>query len=596
MQTLAGPAPAETTQSGPSGPNGPAGPAGPWSDSSTWAERLSSPVGDAIAVALFTFAGAAAFLYVHAYSVNMIFDDQWTDVDLLKRAHDGTLTLSYLWAQHNEHRMLFPKLVVLALGATTHLNIQVEDYLCVIALCGATALFILTHRRRSPGLPLLAYVPVAFVLLSPAVVAEGLLGFNLAWFMALLGFGVVLYVIDAEEVSRTAFAVAVVVAVMASYSCLQGLLIWPSVLVLLWVRRRSLTAAAVWVGSGAVTTTVYFIGFNFTQAKAGSGTAPQTFLGTLRFFVVEIGNVLGSEASYGVDKFFGGAVLVLAIVALVAGLHRGVDDGAPVGVALITFGFAFLVSATVGRSQLGLGDALRYAPFVLLILVGAYLVLLSWCERVLDPPEEGAVVDLAWTSPGTRLVTPLVLVACLFALCVFQAVESNRVGPADSGGWHTEQLTIANVTANIDELPDYIVQDNLGGYTPTYMRTMAAYARQAKLSLFATSLAARQERAGPQPQLEATVIFPHDQAHVSGTFFMRAGVLAPGTTDVEFVLYGQGLDNSPIANARYTPTGWIAKWDTHKVGDGNYYLSVEASTASGRTYQSPDVGVIVDNN
>ena len=53
---------------------------------------------------------------------------------------------------------------------------------------------------------------------------------------------------------------------------------------------------------------------------------------------------------------------------------------------------------------------------------------------MLEPPGTDTVVDLAWTSPSTRLWTPLVLVACLLGLCVFQAVESNRVGPADSGG------------------------------------------------------------------------------------------------------------------------------------------------------------------
>ena len=587
MQTLTGPVRAEPMTSEATGlPK--------W-----WPElvtRLSSPVADAVAVALFAFAGLAAFFYVHTYSVNMIYDDQWTDIDLLKRAHDGTLTWSYLWAQHNEHRMLFPKLVVLALGATTHFNLQAEDYLCVVALCGATALVILTHRRRTPGLPMIVYVPVAFVLLSPVVIAEALLGFNIAWFMALLGFGVVLYLFDAEVVSRVAFVAAVVVAVVASYSCLQGLLIWPSLLVLLWLRRRSLAALGIWLGAGVVTTVVYFIGFDFALARAGSGAAPQTLEATLRFFVVETGNVFGSEAGYGVEKFFGGVVLGLAVVTLAVGLRRGVADGAPVGVALITFGLAFLLSATVGRSQLGLGDAIRYAPFVLLILIGTYLILLSWCERVLDPPEQGAVVDLAWVSPSTRLWTPLVLFACALALSAGQAVESNRVGPADSGGWHSEQVTIANVTVNIAKLPDYVVQDNLGGYAPSYMRAMTAYARQAKLSLFATSLATQQERAGLQPQLEATVIFPHNEAHLKGTFYMRAGVVARDVTDVEFVLYGQGLDDASVASGKWTPTGWIARWNTHNVGDGPYYLAVEASTASGLTYTSAYISVDVGNH
>ena len=188
-----------------------------------WTARLSTPAADAVAVALFAFAGLAAFFYVHSYSVNMIYDDQWTDIDLLERFHRGTLSLSYLWAQHNEHRMVFPKLLVLLLGATTHFNLQVEDYLCVAAMCGTTAFVILTHRRRSPGLPLLVYTPAAFVLLSPVVVTDGLLGFNVAWFMALLCFGAVLWLLDAEEVTRVAFAGAA--SSPAIWSCMR--VSWP---------------------------------------------------------------------------------------------------------------------------------------------------------------------------------------------------------------------------------------------------------------------------------------------------------------------------------------------------------------------------------
>ena len=157
-------------------------------------------------------------------------------------------------------------------------------------------------------------------------------------------------------------------------------------------------------------------------------------------------------------------------------------------------------------------------------------------------------------------------------------------------------MTIANVTANIAHVPDYLVEDNLGGYAPSYIRAMAAYARQAKLSLFATSEASQQERAGLQPQLEATVIYPHALAQLRGTFFMRAQTLPPDVAEVEFTLSGQDLDDSPIASARSTPTGWIAKWDTRDVGDGSYHLTAEATTTSGETYTSPYVQVFVDNH
>ncbi|HEY5110348.1 MAG TPA: hypothetical protein VII96_12135 [Acidimicrobiales bacterium] len=552
---------------------------------------------DAIAIFLCTFAALASFLYVHMYGVNMLYSDQWTDVDLLKRFHDGTLTWSYLWAQHNEHRMVVPKLVVLALGSTTHFNIQFEDYLCVAALCGATALFVLTHRRRSTKVPLLAYCPVVFVLLSPVVVGDALLGFNLAWFLALLAFGGTLFLLDREEVSRSAFVGSVVIAVLASFTCLQGLFIWPALLVLLWLRRRPLVTIAVWAGSAAVTTAVFFIGFNFDLAKAGSSSAPRTAGGVLRFFVVEVGNVLGSQATYGEERFFGTAVLLLAAATLVVGLRRGTSDGAPVGVALITFGLAFLVSATIGRAQLGLGDALRYAPFVLMILVGAYLILLSWLQRVLYP--EGGVDGMSTTlpslGPSGQLWTPVVLFGCAFLLSVYQPVVSNQKGPADSGGWHAEEVSIANVTANIDQAPDYVVQGSLGGYSPAFIRDMTQFAREQRLSLFGTSSADDQTRIGLAPNFMTTVLRPSSGQVLSGRVLLDAGVVARHATDVEFLVTGQGLDQASVAVGSLGRSGYVGRWNTTNVADGTYYLFSQATTAEGTTYTSSPVVITVRN-
>ncbi|HEV3132709.1 MAG TPA: hypothetical protein VGY51_12170, partial [Acidimicrobiales bacterium] len=58
-----------------------------------------------LAVLVFVFAVVAALLFIHRFAVNMIYYDQWADVDLIRHAHNGTLSLSELWAQHNENRI-----------------------------------------------------------------------------------------------------------------------------------------------------------------------------------------------------------------------------------------------------------------------------------------------------------------------------------------------------------------------------------------------------------------------------------------------------------------------------------------------------------
>jgi len=264
----------------------------------------------------------------------------------------------------------------------------------------------------------------------------------------------------------------------------------------------------------------------------------------------------------------------------------------------------FLVSATIGRAQLGLGDALRYAPFVLMILVGTYLILLSWLERVIAPDDGG------WVGPGKgqavphllpnlgpvgQLWTPVVLFVFALLLAVVQPVVSNKNGPADSGAWHSEEMNIANVTANIARAPNYVVQSTLGGYSVPYMRQMAAFARSDHLSLFGTSLASEQAGAGLAASLQTSVLRPAQDATLRGTTTLVAGVLAPDVTDVQFVVTGEGLNLVAVGTGKPTAHGYAARWNTADVIDGNYYLFSEATTGSGETYTSGAIAITVAN-
>ena len=90
----------------------------------------------------------AYFWFIHQYSVNVVYLDQWSDIALLNHWYHGTITLGDLWASHSDHRIFFPNLVVIALAQFTRFNVVVEEYLSGAILTAAAVLFIATHRRR----------------------------------------------------------------------------------------------------------------------------------------------------------------------------------------------------------------------------------------------------------------------------------------------------------------------------------------------------------------------------------------------------------------------------------------------------------------
>ena len=158
----------------------------------------------------------------------------------------GNLSLATLWAQHNENRIFFPNLIVVVLGDTTHFNTVIEEYVSAAMLIIATGLLILTHRRRRPSTPWFYYCPVVILMFSLVggnpwwASTNTLWAFQMAWYLVLLGLAVTLFLLDRPSLTWLVLAGAMAAAVVGSFSSLQGLLIWPIGLVLLYLRRRLL--------------------------------------------------------------------------------------------------------------------------------------------------------------------------------------------------------------------------------------------------------------------------------------------------------------------------------------------------------------------
>ncbi len=461
---------------------------------------------------VFVLAAAAAFWFIHRYAVNVIINDQWTDIDVIRRAHSGSLSFGALWAQHNENRILFPNLVVLALAYTTHFNIIVEDYLSVLLLSVTTGLLVLAHKRRCPSMQWILYCPVVLAFLSFDVLASALFGFLFSWFLVLLALAVAIFSLDRSELTWLGLSAGVVAAVVGSFSSLQGLLIWPAGLVLLYLRRRSVAFGLVWVGSAVITWTLYFLNFNFAASGGDNSYALDHPLAAVKFFFFAIGDVIGvrlqpayrhSGAQTEVHAI-GVLIFAIAVWAIVHGFRSGRSGASPIGVTLIVFGLLFVASITLGRLQMGESNASRYLPFQVTVWVGAYLALFDrpvrWTkeDRSIWALRLDRLLGIRSRPPGEeqegsqlpplrrQQLVPLIPRLILICLMIVQIVSGPYIGLIDARGWHKRELKIAHVTLNINQASDAVVQTVLGSYSAHYIRQMAEFARQERLSLFAT--------------------------------------------------------------------------------------------------------------
>lgn len=90
------------------------------------------------------------------YGVNVPYWDQWELVKLLDKAATGQLGFTDFWEQHNEHRLVLPRAVMLALARATDWDIQYELAANVVVALGVFGMLALlierTVRSVAPGL------------------------------------------------------------------------------------------------------------------------------------------------------------------------------------------------------------------------------------------------------------------------------------------------------------------------------------------------------------------------------------------------------------------------------------------------------------
>lgn len=322
--------------------------------------------------------------FVAHFAVNSIYWDEWNLVPLVNAGLHSRLTLAMLWAPHNENRMAVPDLFFLLFARFDHFDTRTIMFAGAILSVLSYLLYLRVYRAWA-GRPLRSgwIFVVGFVWFSFVDAGNALWGFQFAWFLVAFLLMALLGVLAAERLTAWVVGGAALVAVAASFSSLQGLLLWPvGFACLLWRaedRRTLLRFVPAWVVAGAAATGLYFSHLPLGRAANGGGSISYAVNHpghVARYVLAAVGNVLPlSSASLFSDEVAGGVVLALALLALIRTFRlprRGTR--VPLPLALVLFGLLFDVVAAFGRVSLGVPEALasRYTMANLLLVAGVF--------------------------------------------------------------------------------------------------------------------------------------------------------------------------------------------------------------------------------
>ena len=343
-------------------------------------------IGIALLLALPAF---LAFNFVYRFGVNVIGGDDWELVPLFDRWFAGTVSFSELFAQHNEHRFLFPRIVMLLSASAVHYNTHALMYLSWLFVLGIAAVLLAEHVSTFGASPvsLIVWVPVAWLLFSARQYENWLWGWQVGFFMCAAAFVSAAYLVHTSDKGVWRFPAGLLCAVISSYTVGGGLGVWPAgaaqLLALHLIRRdnasrRYLVMLTTWCLVGAVAVGFYVRGLKSNPAHPDPAYVLHHPLEGLRFFIA----TLGAPFSHRVDGAVaaGTALCVVAVIIVVAWTRGAIDRArAAFAIPFFVYSLAFAALITVGRGGWGpeLGLSSRYTTLLAFFAIGVHRAALA---------------------------------------------------------------------------------------------------------------------------------------------------------------------------------------------------------------------------
>ncbi len=296
--------------------------------------------------------------------------------------------LKWLIQQHNEHRILIPRLLTwLDFQLEGHINWPVLMLLGNLLWCGV--LYFLWSAFRSLGLPVWFFLPVPWVLFHPIYFD------NLTWTISVLQQSVIVFLLSwlVQAFSRRRFGLAMFIILVATFTHGNGIFGFAIGMVFL-ILYREWKWLTIWMALTAIVSLVYFYGFEKGQS-ADFGQSLADPLRMAAYFASFVGSVTQSFGLYWRPSIVWGTLLIVvmgwfALPKLYKGLFTGQSlsyfDKMLLGNLMFLIVTALLVA--ISRSWMATNFLIpsRYAHYSPYITSWFYLAVLSALPRTLTVP------------------------------------------------------------------------------------------------------------------------------------------------------------------------------------------------------------------
>ncbi|HUC89532.1 MAG TPA: hypothetical protein VMR45_01915 [Patescibacteria group bacterium] len=234
-------------------------------------------------------------ILVAIFAVNVPVADQWELVGLFKKYHQGGLGFSDFFAQHNEHRLLFPRLLMLALAIFSHWNVTWEMAASLV-LAAISFIFIylmLSKTLDNKSIRWAAALVVSCIFFSPIQWENWLWGWQLQWYLNILGLVVAVWALSTWKASQPKrVLLAAAAATVATYSLGSGLFVWILCIPLFRFFRFHKKWLWLWVALGIAVIGANYIGYHDPVNSPAKGVFLSNPVGFVKYLLVYLSRPL----------------------------------------------------------------------------------------------------------------------------------------------------------------------------------------------------------------------------------------------------------------------------------------------------------------
>lgn len=248
------------------------------------------------------FPAIIALYLILRFGVNVPFEDEWEFTSLLQAFHAHHLTAGMLWEPHNEHRIFFPRLLMLMLASFSHWNLRLETFVSFLLVGVSVIVLGLIVRRslaRERVFALTGIIAVSWILFSPVQWENWLWGWQIEWFLMITAvvsaIWFALKAVRGPVVQYWWLVGAAISAIIASYSLGGGVFIWAAILPILIGYKIGWRWIISWSGLGVLVTALYLVGYHSPANDFPASLIIHQPFQFVRHFFTLIGRPLGSD-------------------------------------------------------------------------------------------------------------------------------------------------------------------------------------------------------------------------------------------------------------------------------------------------------------